>query len=256
MSDRRPQRPRRSSTRPNEHASSADPWWGVIDDEQQPAPEAVRESARQSGAPMQRIPVREVRQRLQPIAEQSSRVVETVRSSRAVKRARSMRVSDRARRIMVIASGVLVVLLGFACSFGVITLNNIVIKRSAELGKLEKQRKDLRSENALISADVARLAAPPLVTAKARKKLKMVTPSEMPQFIWEDPRNQTITPQMRVMMARRVANRLARQQAAAEAAQAAKAARAERVAQRRAARREAALAAARASSTTTGTVQQ
>lgn len=199
------------SQRGSEHQSSpADPWWGDLEDINEWS-DQTHAGERAPGSPMRRIPVSQVRERLRPAMQ----AVQHRR--RGVRVPRFGQLSAHGRRRLIIGGWASIALLGFACSFGVITLNNIVIRRSAELGQLEKQRKDLRSANAMISAEAARLAAPPLVTAKARKQLKMVTPVEMPQFIWQDPRNQTITPQMRRMMERRAARRAAR--AAARTAQ-------------------------------------
>lgn len=74
-------------------------------------------------------------------------------------------------------------------SLGVILLNNIVIQRSAELGSLEKERRILRTENALLSAEAARLSAPPRVIARARVRLGMIENKTMPRFLYLDPAN-------------------------------------------------------------------
>jgi cell division protein FtsL len=218
-----------NNTSSSDARQDADPWWGDLMGEHTSEPPAAveapgsasgasRSAERAPGSPLQRIPL-PLRPRSSTPASSSHRKGPRRRSSgRWIRRVASR---PRSRRAVISALALLIVGVGFACSVGVITLNNVVIKRSAELGRLEKQRKHLRSENALISAEVARLAAPPVVTARARKQLKMVSPEEMPAFIWQDPRNQTITPQMRRRMERRAAQQAARRAARLAAQQAA-----------------------------------
>lgn len=118
--------------------------------------------------------------------------------------------SERLRRITRRALIFSVILVAFTCSVGVITLNNLVIRRSAELGKLEDKRRQLRTENALIAGEIAQLSAPPRVARIARKKLGMQPAQTMPPFIYLDPANRPVTDA-------EVRRRLARAEAAARA---------------------------------------
>jgi len=104
---------------------------------------------------------------------------------------------------------------------GVILLNNTVIARTAELGKLEERRRELRRENALLGAQAAKLSAPPKVQANARTRLGMVQSASMPHFIYLDRTSRRLTPeQARAIVARRLAlqQRAAARQAAVEPA--------------------------------------
>lgn len=141
------------------------------------------------------------------------------------------RANERFRRVVVICTGLLVALVLVVSAVGVITLNNLVIERSAELGKLEKSRRELRTENAVLSAQAARLSAPPRIVALARKRLGMTISPDMAQFIYLDPNNAP----------RRARNaRLARARAVAAARAQAVALRRQRIALRAARRRAAA----------------
>ncbi len=71
----------------------------------------------------------------------------------------------------------------------VIMLNNLVISRSVELGELDSERRELRTDNALLSAEIARLSAPPRVAKEARKKLGMQPSPVMARFIYLDEAN-------------------------------------------------------------------
>lgn len=77
----------------------------------------------------------------------------------------------------------------FGIALGTITLNNMVIERSVELGKLDEARRTFRTRNAILSADIAKLSAPPRILRRARKRLKMQPSPEMAQFIYLDPSN-------------------------------------------------------------------
>lgn len=90
-------------------------------------------------------------------------------------------------------AGIVVVAVAAAlgCSLGVIMLDNVVIHRSAELGKLDQDRKRLRTENALLAASIAQLSAPPRVVMRARRRLGMAE-GPMPRFVFLDPSNRPI----------------------------------------------------------------
>lgn len=131
---------------------------------------------------------------------------------------RHVRENERARRTTRLGGIGLLVLLAVACSVGVITLNNLVIKRSAELGRLDTERRELRTKNALLASDIARLSAPPRIVKLARRRLGMYPSTGMAKFIYLDPNNRPIN---RKAMARRAARQAARRAAAQAAATAA-----------------------------------
>ncbi len=109
-------------------------------------------------------------------------------SRRAMSRAlgRAGDVHDRHRVLVrVVAVG----LVASVISLGVIVLNNSVMNRTAELGRLEKERRALRTENAVLASEIARLSAPHRIVTVARKKLGMVPPAEMPRFLYLDESN-------------------------------------------------------------------
>lgn len=98
--------------------------------------------------------------------------------------ARAVRRSPRLRVWMTrlaILGAVLVVL---ACSVGVILINNVVVGRTAELGKLEDARRELRRDNAVLGAQAARLTAPGIVYGRATRDLGMVRTDRVPEFVY------------------------------------------------------------------------
>jgi cell division protein FtsL len=124
----------------------------------------------------------------------------------------------RFRRLLIGLFTTVVVVTAVACSVFVIMLNNIVIERSAELGELDHKRRELRTENAQIAADIARLSAPPRVRRLAVKRLKMQAAPRMARFIYLDPGNQPMTAARRRLLERRAARRERRRKRAAAAA--------------------------------------
>jgi cell division protein FtsL len=125
---------------------------------------------------------------------------------------------DRRRRIAVLFITGVVLLIGTASSVGVIMLNNLVIKRSAELGRLETERRTLRTSNALMGAEIAKLSAPPRITQTARKKLGMVHPPQVAKFIYIDDAHKPVTDAWRKRKAEQAQNQVRVEQAAAAAA--------------------------------------
>lgn len=125
---------------------------------------------------------------------------------------------ERRRRASVLALTGVVLLVGTACSVGVIMLNNLVIKRSAELGRLETERRTLRTGNALKAAEIAKLSAPPRITQTARKKLGMVHPPEIAKFIYIDDAHRPVTDEWRKRKAVQARNQVRVEQASAAAA--------------------------------------
>jgi cell division protein FtsL len=107
---------------------------------------------------------------------------------------RAILASPRMRRYAIRLLLLSIVLTFLACSVGVILINNVVIGRTAELGKLDTQRRELRRDNALLGAEEARLAQPSIVVKQAARKLGMVQAPELPQFIFVEPGSHQLTP--------------------------------------------------------------
>jgi hypothetical protein len=99
----------------------------------------------------------------------------------------------------------------------VILINNVVIGRTAELGKLDTQRRELRRDNAVLGARAARLRARPVIAAKATRKLGMIRTPTVPDFIFLQPGSRTLTDQQIQLTLRRQAAARARAAAAAPA---------------------------------------
>lgn len=118
--------------------------------------------------------------------------------------------SDRVRRLGTRAIVVGVVGCVLACSVGVIYLNNLVIRRTAELGELDHERSELRRDNALLGAEAARKSAPPRVAQLAERRLGMMRPDTMPTFVYLLPTSRTLTPFQRQRLAARRAADAAR----------------------------------------------
>lgn len=98
-----------------------------------------------------------------------------------------MRRSERLHRLGMrgaLAGGVA---LAVAAAVGVIMLNNLVISRSAELGRLEDERRQLRTDNAKVAAENAMLSAPPRITQIAEKRLQMQRASVLPRYVYLEP---------------------------------------------------------------------
>lgn len=117
---------------------------------------------------------------------------------------RMLRHSPRLRRatLLTIVGGFVV--FGTVWSVGVIYLNNVIIKRSAELGRLDKERRILRTQNAILSAQAAKLSAPTRIVKIATKRLGMVHSEDMAKFIYLEPTNRPAAPR-RVTPARTTA---------------------------------------------------
>ncbi|MCB0877903.1 MAG: hypothetical protein KDC46_02850 [Thermoleophilia bacterium] len=106
--------------------------------------------------------------------------------------------------------GILTVL---ACSVGVILINNVVVGRTAELGKLEDRRRELRRDNAVLGAQAARLEAPDLIHRRATDELGMVQTDTVPPFVYLFDGSRTMTERQR----RRIAAAARKREAAARA---------------------------------------
>ncbi len=97
---------------------------------------------------------------------------------------RRMRNSPKLRVALTRLAVVAAILAVIGGSVGVILINNVVIGRTAELGKLEDQRRELRRENAMLGAEAARAKVPGLVYKRATKDLGMVSTENVPAFIY------------------------------------------------------------------------
>lgn len=71
-------------------------------------------------------------------------------------------------------------------------LNNLVMQRTVELERLDQERRELRTENAMLSSQIAKLSAPPRIVRRARTQLGMTTPQEMTRFLYLDPANRPV----------------------------------------------------------------
>ncbi len=186
----------------SERDHGADPWWTT---DEPAATAAVRERA---------------------VAGRAGRAT-TIRSSRSRIRWLLLRLlvapvdwfrrllarSPRLRRVMVRITVVTAICAILVSSVGVILINNVVIGRTAELGKLEDRRRELRRDNALLGAQAARLEAPDVVFRRAANELGMVRPDSVPAFMYLVPGSRTITPAQRQRIAERA--RVRRERAAA-----------------------------------------
>lgn len=176
---------------------AADPWWG----ETQPTAIDALEPTRQR-----------VRRRVRRTRTGIGWRILGLLARPFVALGRRARRSERMRGLAARLVVVLLVLVVVGSSVGVILINNVVIGRTAELGKLDEQRRELRRKNALLGAKAAKLSAPPVVFRRAEQDLGMLRTSDLPQFIYLDPTSRTLTPLQRT----RVAASLARRRAAAE----------------------------------------
>jgi hypothetical protein len=192
--------------RRDHHATNADPWWNADTASIDLDAPVVRPSG--SAATRRRRPVR---QGLVPVLL----AVLTAPLRWIVRRfQRSARLRRLGARALVLGA----VLCIIAGSVGVILLNNVVIGRTAELGKLDDQRRELRRDNAGLNAKTSRLSAPDVVVKKAEKELGMVNSPEMPKYIYLLPDSRPLTPEQRRAVAakqRRVAALLERRRQAA-----------------------------------------
>jgi len=112
------------------------------------------------------------------------------------------RTSARVRRAGIRAVVFLCMFAIVAGSVGVILLNNVVISRTAELGRLDDDRRELRTANALLGAEAARRSATPVIIKRAANDLGMVKPTSMPTFMYLDRESRTLTPAERAKVAR------------------------------------------------------
>lgn len=162
-------------------AREADPWWG----EELPLPAETRPTRPPAAAPPRRHWTIAVLR--WPVAFAAGRVRRSPRLRRAFTR--------------LVVTLVAVSIVGGAV--GVILLNNVVIRRTAELGELDDRRRELRRENAVLAATASRLSAPPRIVNSARTRLGMAQAAQMPKFIYLDGCSRTLTPLQRQRVAAR-----------------------------------------------------
>ena len=180
------------------HAGAgADPWWGVdgtgVDATAefgaallQPTSTATTRPRRRARRDTRSLPVR--------IALLPFTMLAT-----------GMRRSPALRKLVLRTAvlGALVAVIGGAV--GVILVNNLVISRSAELGKLDQERRDLQRDNAILGAKTAKQSANQVVMARAHKQLGMVENPSVPAYIYLEPCSHPLTAAQRASLARRAA---------------------------------------------------
>lgn len=193
--------------------SKADAWWDdLISDER--AARSVMQSpvvAVATGGPSEEGPTRMRVPRIRDMIGSVLRLL-PLPGTRRGRRQRHER-----RRLSAVALIAIVLLTGSICSVGVIMLNNVVIKRSAELGRLETERRTLRTENALLAADIAKLSAPPRIAQIARKKLGMTAPASIASFMYIDESHKPVSDEWKRRKAEQLRNQVAADQEQAAA---------------------------------------
>lgn len=174
----------------------ADPWWGETDSEPIAfdAPVATMPTAARSRAPRRARARRSARPWWMRLL-----ALPFVAFGRAVRR------SPRLRKLLVRLLIVAVVAAAVACSVGVILLNNVVIHRTAELGKLDQERRELRRDNAVLDAQAARKSSQTQIVARA-EALGMKRATGAPNYNYLDPQSSDIAAKNRALAAAR-ANR-------------------------------------------------
>lgn len=196
-----------TSTRtPQDHG--ADPWWGDAD--LSGTPLVIREPVATDPlvAPRARTRTRGRRRRI-PVWVRML-VLPIVLVGAAFRR------WPRLRRIALRLALVGAVMAVVSGSVGVILLNNVVIRRTAELGKLDEERRELRRDNAVLGANAAKGSSQATVVRRAQR-MGMVRSGVAPTYTYLDPASAELTPALRAKRAQIAAARRARA-AAAEAA--------------------------------------
>lgn len=176
------------STSTNRPAHGADPWWG------EPEPEVA--VGFDSPIPVSTASARP-RRRAATRSPWWMRLLRLpfVAFGRAVRRSPSLR---KALLRLVILT---VVALGIAGSVGVILINNVVIDRTAELGRLDQERRELRRDNAVLDAEAARKSSQTVIVNKAEKQLGMRRAAGAPVYTFLDPESSDIAAKQRLARA-------------------------------------------------------
>jgi hypothetical protein len=178
----------RTRKRAIDHAA-ADPWWG------EPEPTVA-------AAPGVEVPVRG-RRRVRRARSGLGWTLLGLAVAPLLLLTRFVARTPRLRRAFLRLVLVAVVLLFLAGSVGVILINNVVIGRTAELGKLDSQRRELRRDNAILGAESAKLLQPNVVFSRAAKDLGMKRSPTLPQFVYIDPSSHQLTQYQRNLRAAR-----------------------------------------------------
>jgi cell division protein FtsB len=129
--------------------------------------------------------------------------------------ARAVRRSPRLRKLLVRLVIICVVAVGIAGSVGVILLNNVVIHRTAELGKLDQERRELRRDNAVLDAQAAVKSSQTVISRRAERELGMRRSGAASTYTYLDPHSSDLVAKQKATLAARARAR-ARQQAAAQ----------------------------------------
>ena len=193
-------RTRQGRGRDTHREHGADPWWGDGD-------------AELSSVGMARV----AGERVRPPARRSRDGIGWILLGLALApvglAARLLRRSERLRRWAVRLLVVCVIGVILACSVGVILINNVVIGRTAELGRLDDERRELRRENALLDAQAARLQLPTVVRRRAMQELGMVDAPTAPKYVFLEPGSRLLDDRQRRVIATVAARRAAALQA-------------------------------------------
>jgi hypothetical protein len=176
--------------------AGADPWWGV----EGAGVDATAEFGAALLEPATTSAVRRRRSRrdVRPLPVRIAVLPLTLVAA-------GMRRSPAYRRLVMrtVVIGAVLMIVGGAV--GVILVNNLVISRSAELGKLDQERRDLQRDNAVLGAKAAKQSANQVVMFKARKQLGMIESPSVPAYIYLEPCSHPLTAVQRAAMARRAA---------------------------------------------------
>lgn len=174
-------------------AREADPWWGTtesaITPEPEPAPRPRATTPRRRSSRAGALPF-----------------VFGILLAPLWLVGRIVRRSPRIRSMLLKLAVVAAILAMLTCSVGVILINNIVVGRTAELGELEDQRRELRRDNALLGAQKARLEAPDVVYKRAQR-LGMVATQDVPDFVYLFGKSRTMNARQRQRVTAHAARR-------------------------------------------------
>jgi len=170
----------------------ADPWWGTDDSLSQTGAFDILSPAAAPArpAPGRRRPAR----RKRPLVLRLLALPLTLVAD-------GMRRSDRFRTLVRRFSVLVVLGCVIGGAVGIILVNNLVISRSAELGELDQERRDLQRDNAILYAETAKLSAPQVIMLRARKTLGMIESPTIPDYIYLEPCSHQLTAAQRAQAA-------------------------------------------------------
>lgn len=182
-----------STTMPPRHDHGADPWW-ADDAPVVAAPVPSGDSAAARPARPRRRTERSVRPLWLRLLTLPLTLLGTwIR--------RSPRLRSLLLRLVVV--GIITVVVGGAV--GVVLLNNVVMRRTAELGRLDNERRELRRDNAMLGAEAAGKSSQAQVVRRAERDLGMVRASGAPTYTYLEPSSVGLTPYLRALRARKAA---------------------------------------------------